>query len=106
MINEKVEEILIKVRAGLKSEGGDIELVDIKNNVVYVKLNMAVSLTPHLFEMRCVTRFMGFFEYSLPAEGRQFQDIYAIINLTLRHPYATLLSDYPMDNHSSRIQGG
>lgn len=46
MINEKVEEILVKVRAGLKTEGGDIELVDIKNNVVYVKLTGACGTCP------------------------------------------------------------
>ena len=46
MIKEKVEEILIKIRAGLKSEGGDIELVDIKNNVVYVKLKGACGTCP------------------------------------------------------------
>ena len=38
---EKVEEVLEKVRAGLKSEGGDIELVEIKESVVYVKLKGA-----------------------------------------------------------------
>ena len=35
---EQIEVVLEKVRAGLKSEGGDIELVDVKENVVYVKL--------------------------------------------------------------------
>jgi hypothetical protein len=49
---------------------------------------------------------MGFFEYYLRAEDGQFQEYSAIINLTLRPPYAILLSDYPMDNHSSRIQEG
>ena len=38
---EKIEVVLEKVRAGLKSEGGDIELVDVKENVVYVKLKGA-----------------------------------------------------------------
>ena len=41
VLKEKVEEVLEKVRAGLKFEGGDIELVDIKENVVYVKLKGA-----------------------------------------------------------------
>jgi len=40
-IRQKVEEALIKVREGLKSEGGDIELVDVKGSVVYVKLKGA-----------------------------------------------------------------
>lgn len=43
---EKVEEVLEKVRTGLKSEGGDIELVDIKENVVYVKLKGACGTCP------------------------------------------------------------
>ncbi len=38
MLREKVEEVLEKIRAGLKSEGGDIELVDIRDGVVYVRL--------------------------------------------------------------------
>jgi Fe-S cluster biogenesis protein NfuA len=41
MLREKVEEVLEKIRVGLKAEGGDIELVDIKGNVVYVKLKGA-----------------------------------------------------------------
>lgn len=43
---EKVESVLEKIRAGLKSEGGDIELVDIKENVVYVKLKGACGTCP------------------------------------------------------------
>ncbi|MFZ2197173.1 MAG: NifU family protein [Thermodesulfovibrionales bacterium] len=38
MLKEKVEAVLEKVRVGLKSEGGDIELVDVRDNVVYVRL--------------------------------------------------------------------
>lgn len=43
---EKVESVLEKIRAGLKSEGGDIDLVDIKENVVYVKLKGACGTCP------------------------------------------------------------
>lgn len=46
MLREKVEEVLDKVRVGLKSEGGDIELIDIKDNVVYVKLKGACGTCP------------------------------------------------------------
>jgi Fe-S cluster biogenesis protein NfuA len=46
MLREKVEEVLNKVRVGLKSEGGDIELVDVKDNVVYVKLMGACGTCP------------------------------------------------------------
>ena len=38
MLKERVEAVLEKVRVGLKSEGGDIELVDVRDNVVYVRL--------------------------------------------------------------------
>lgn len=46
VLKEKVEGVLDKIRAGLKSEGGDIELVDIKENVVYVKLKGACGTCP------------------------------------------------------------
>jgi len=38
MLREKVERVLDKVRVSLKAEGGDIELLDVRNGVVYVKL--------------------------------------------------------------------
>jgi len=38
MLKERVEAVLEKVRVGLKSEGGDIELVDVRDTVVYVRL--------------------------------------------------------------------
>ncbi len=41
MLREKVEEVLENIRTGLKAEGGDIELVDIRENVVYVRLKGA-----------------------------------------------------------------
>jgi Fe-S cluster biogenesis protein NfuA len=46
MLKEKVEEVLKKVRVGLRSEGGDIELVDIKGSVVYVRLKGACGTCP------------------------------------------------------------
>ncbi len=46
MLKSKVEAILDKVRVGLKSEGGDIELVDVKDTVVYVKLKGACGTCP------------------------------------------------------------
>jgi Fe-S cluster biogenesis protein NfuA len=46
MQKEKVEEVLVKVRAGLQTEGGDIELVDVRDNVVYVKLKGACGTCP------------------------------------------------------------
>ena len=41
MLKERVEAVLEKVRVVLKSEGGDIELVDVRDNVVYVRLKGA-----------------------------------------------------------------
>lgn len=46
MEREKVEEILAKIRVGLRMDGGDIELVDVKENVVYVKLKGACGTCP------------------------------------------------------------
>ncbi len=46
MLREKVEEVLEKIRAGLRQEGGDIELVDIKDGVVYVRLTGACGTCP------------------------------------------------------------
>jgi len=43
---EQVEGVLDKIRVGLKSEGGDIELVDIKESIVYVKLKGACGTCP------------------------------------------------------------
>lgn len=43
---EKVEEILDRIRVGLRSEGGDIELVDVRDNIVYVRLTGACGVCP------------------------------------------------------------
>jgi Fe-S cluster biogenesis protein NfuA len=46
MQRERVEEVLEKVRAGLQKEGGDIELVDVRDSVVYVRLKGACGTCP------------------------------------------------------------
>jgi Fe-S cluster biogenesis protein NfuA len=46
MVKEQVEEVLNKVRMGLRRDGGDIELVDIKDSVIYVKLKGACGTCP------------------------------------------------------------
>jgi Fe-S cluster biogenesis protein NfuA len=46
MLRENVENVLENIRAGLKRDGGDIELVDIKGNVVYVRLKGACGTCP------------------------------------------------------------
>lgn len=45
-LREKVEDVITKIRVGLKTEGGDIELIDIKNNIVYVRLTGACETCP------------------------------------------------------------
>ena len=46
MLKEKVEEVLAKIRIGLQRDGGDIELVEVKDSVVYVKLKGACGSCP------------------------------------------------------------
>jgi len=46
MLRENVEKVLDRVRISLKSEGGDIELIDVKDGVVYVKLMGACGTCP------------------------------------------------------------
>ena len=56
---------------------------------------MAVLVNPSYFGMEYSIHSMGSFKYNLQAEDNRLQDISAIFNLTLGHPYAILLSDYP-----------
>ena len=37
-MREKVEEILNRIRPALKADGGDVELVDVKDGIISVKL--------------------------------------------------------------------
>ncbi|MCK4910486.1 MAG: NifU family protein [Thermodesulfovibrionales bacterium] len=46
MLERKVEEVLEKIRVGLKAEGGDIELVEVKDGDVYVRLTGACGTCP------------------------------------------------------------
>jgi Fe-S cluster biogenesis protein NfuA len=46
MLKEKVEKVLGTVRAGLQRDGGDIELVEIKDDIVYVRLKGACGTCP------------------------------------------------------------
>jgi len=46
VLREEVERVLAKVRVSLKAEGGDIELLDIRNDIVYVKLKGACGTCP------------------------------------------------------------
>ncbi|WP_420264012.1 NifU family protein [Candidatus Magnetominusculus dajiuhuensis] len=38
MDNEALDKVIQKVREGLKAEGGDVEVVGLKNDVLYVRL--------------------------------------------------------------------
>jgi Fe-S cluster biogenesis protein NfuA len=46
MVREDVEKALEKIRVALQRDGGDIELVEIKDSVVYVKLKGACGSCP------------------------------------------------------------
>ncbi|MCL4537816.1 MAG: NifU family protein [Nitrospirae bacterium] len=43
---ERVEAVLDKIRVGLKTEGGDIELIEVKDDIVYVRLKGACGTCP------------------------------------------------------------
>lgn len=45
-MREKIEAVLDKIRKGLKMDGGDIELVDVSENIVTVKLKGACAGCP------------------------------------------------------------
>ena len=45
-MREKVEEVLNLIRPSLRADGGDVELVDIKDGIVSVKLTGACSGCP------------------------------------------------------------
>jgi len=45
-MKEKIEKALVKIRSGLKQDGGDIELVDIDNGTVKVRLKGACAGCP------------------------------------------------------------
>ena len=46
MLKDKVEDVLAKIRVGLQRDGGDIELVEVRDSVVYVKLKGACGTCP------------------------------------------------------------
>jgi Fe-S cluster biogenesis protein NfuA len=46
VLKQDVEKVLDTVRAGLRRDGGDIDLIEIKENVVYVKLKGACGSCP------------------------------------------------------------
>jgi len=45
-MKEKVEEVLNKIRPALQADGGDVELVDVEDGVVKVRLKGACGSCP------------------------------------------------------------
>ena len=45
-MRDKVEEVLNKIRPTLRADGGDVELVDVKDGIVSVKLTGACAGCP------------------------------------------------------------
>lgn len=55
MTNENVKTVLDQIRPALQADGGDVELVDVKNGIVSVRLTGACSGCP----MSTMTLKMG-----------------------------------------------
>ena len=45
-MKDKIEKALVRIRAGLQQDGGDIELVSVENGVVKVRLKGACAGCP------------------------------------------------------------
>lgn len=45
-MKEKIEKVLDKIRPSLRADGGDVELVDVEDNVVKVRLTGACGGCP------------------------------------------------------------
>ncbi len=45
-MKEKVQEVLNKIRPALQADGGDVELVDVKDGIVKVRLKGACGSCP------------------------------------------------------------
>ena len=73
MLREKVEAVLEKIRVGLKAEGGDIELVDVRDDIVYVRLMGACATCP----MSTMT-MKNFVESSLKKELPEVKAVKAV----------------------------
>ena len=46
LVRDKVEEVLNQIRPSLRADGGDVELVDVQDGIVSVKLTGACSGCP------------------------------------------------------------
>lgn len=70
---EKVEAVLARIRPALQADGGDVELVDISEGVVKLKLTGACSSCP----MSTMTLRMGI-ERALRAELPEIKEVVAV----------------------------
>jgi len=72
-MKERVEEVLDKVRPTLRADGGDVELVDVKDGVVNVRLTGACGGCP----MSQMTLKMGI-ERLLKKEIPEVKEVVAV----------------------------
>ncbi|MBA7662607.1 Fe/S biogenesis protein NfuA [subsurface metagenome] len=72
-MKEKVEKALDKIRPALMADGGNVELVEVKDGVVKVKLTGACSGCP----MSQMTLKMGI-ERSLKSEIPEIKEVVAV----------------------------
>lgn len=70
---EKVEAVLARIRPALQADGGDVELVDISEGVVKLRLKGACSGCP----MSTMTLRMGI-ERALRAELPEIKEVVAV----------------------------
>lgn len=73
MTKEKVEAVLARIRPALQADGGDVELVDVSEGVVKLKLTGACSGCP----MSTMTLRMGI-ERALRAELPEIKEVVAV----------------------------
>jgi Fe-S cluster biogenesis protein NfuA len=69
----KVEQVLGKIRIGLMADGGNIDLVDINDNVIYVKLKGACGTCP----MATLT-LKNWVEKTLKSEIPELKEVIAV----------------------------
>lgn len=69
----KVEQVLGKIRVGLMADGGNIELVEIKDDVIYVKLKGACGTCP----MATLT-LKNWVEKTLKSEIPEIKEVVAV----------------------------
>ncbi len=72
-MREKVEAALDKIRPALRADGGDVELVDVKDGVATVKLTGACGSCP----MSAMTLQMGV-ERVIKEEVPEIKDLIAV----------------------------